>query len=151
MDKQRDGFPLTSVREINILLSLRHENIVNVSEVVVGSSLDSIFMVMEYVEHDLKDLMRSQAVRAFSVPQVRCRQTVFLSSGAGAVCPLAPLCSVGRCCLRRLPSARLAALQRCAAYHLCAAARTPTTLQSSGCCRQERCSLAACSQGCCLL
>ena len=61
---------MTSLREINILLSLKHDNIVNVSEVVVGSSLDSIFMVMEYVEHDLKELMRSHALRTFSVPQV---------------------------------------------------------------------------------
>ena len=33
MDKEKDGFPLTSIREINILLSFRHENIVNVTEV----------------------------------------------------------------------------------------------------------------------
>ena len=33
MDRERDGFPQTSIREINILLSLRHPNIVNVSEV----------------------------------------------------------------------------------------------------------------------
>ena len=39
LDKEREGFPLTSVREINILLSLDHPNIVNVSEVrgVAGS------------------------------------------------------------------------------------------------------------------
>ncbi len=33
MDKERDGFPLTSIREINILLSFHHPNIVDVSEV----------------------------------------------------------------------------------------------------------------------
>jgi len=32
MDKEKDGFPLTSIREINILLSFQHPNIVNVSE-----------------------------------------------------------------------------------------------------------------------
>lgn len=36
LEKERDGFPLTSVREINILLSLNHPNIVNVSEVRGG-------------------------------------------------------------------------------------------------------------------
>jgi hypothetical protein len=36
MEKERDGFPVTSLREINILLCLKHENIVNVSEVVMG-------------------------------------------------------------------------------------------------------------------
>ena len=36
MEKERDGFPVTSIREINILLNLHHPNIVNVSEVVMG-------------------------------------------------------------------------------------------------------------------
>lgn len=34
--------------------SLDHPHIVNVSEVVVGPSLDAVFMVMEYADHDLK-------------------------------------------------------------------------------------------------
>jgi len=59
MSKQKEGFPLTSVREINILLGLDHPNILNVSEVVVGKSLDSIFLVMEFMEHDLKGLLES--------------------------------------------------------------------------------------------
>lgn len=37
-----------------LLRSLNHPHIVNVSEVVVGPSLDSVFMVMEYADHDLK-------------------------------------------------------------------------------------------------
>ncbi|RRT72287.1 hypothetical protein B296_00003028 [Ensete ventricosum] len=59
MEKEREGFPLTSLREINILLSFHHPSIVDVKEVVTGSSLDSIFMVMEYMEHDLKGLMET--------------------------------------------------------------------------------------------
>lgn len=52
---KREGFPLTSVREINVMLSLKHPHIVNVNEVVMARhDLDSIFMVMEYMEHDLK-------------------------------------------------------------------------------------------------
>ncbi len=35
-------------------LQLNHENVVNVGEVVVGNDMDSVFMVMEYIEHDLK-------------------------------------------------------------------------------------------------
>jgi hypothetical protein len=35
-------------------LQLNHENVVNVCEVVVGNDMDSVFMVMEYIEHDLK-------------------------------------------------------------------------------------------------
>lgn len=33
LDPRMDGFPQTSIREINVLLSLHHPNIVNVSEV----------------------------------------------------------------------------------------------------------------------
>ncbi len=39
------------------MFQAQHENIVTVREIVVGSNMDSIFMVMDYVEHDLKSLM----------------------------------------------------------------------------------------------
>ncbi|KAK4377007.1 hypothetical protein RND71_003303 [Anisodus tanguticus] len=71
MEKEREGFPLTSLREINILLSIHHLSIVDVKEVVVGSSLDSIFMVMEYMEHDLKALMETMK-QPFSQSEVKC-------------------------------------------------------------------------------
>ncbi|PPS05402.1 hypothetical protein GOBAR_AA15263 [Gossypium barbadense] len=51
MEKEREGFPLTSLREINILLSFHHPSIVDVKEVVVGSNLDSIFMLLEGVTY----------------------------------------------------------------------------------------------------
>ncbi|WOL16123.1 cyclin-dependent kinase G-2-like [Canna indica] len=71
MEKEREGFPLTSLREINILLSFHNPSIVDVKEVVVGSSLDSIFMVMEYMEHDLKALMETMK-QPFSQSEVKC-------------------------------------------------------------------------------
>nr|QWX39174.1 cyclin-dependent kinase [Populus tomentosa] len=71
MEKEREGFPLTSLREINVLLSFHHPSIVDVKEVVVGSNLDSIFMVMEYMEHDLKGLMESMR-QPFSQSEVKC-------------------------------------------------------------------------------
>ncbi|XP_024634107.1 cyclin-dependent kinase G-2 isoform X1 [Medicago truncatula] len=71
MEKEKEGFPLTSLREINILLSFHHPFIVDVKEVVVGSSLDSIFMVMEYMEHDLKGLMEA-IKQPFSQSEVKC-------------------------------------------------------------------------------
>jgi cell division cycle 2-like protein len=36
MEKEKEGFPLTSIREINILLSLDHPNIIDVTEVRKG-------------------------------------------------------------------------------------------------------------------
>ncbi|KAK9926688.1 hypothetical protein M0R45_023903 [Rubus argutus] len=46
MDKCDEGFPITSLREINILLSCNHPSIVDVKEVVVSDG-GGIFMVME--------------------------------------------------------------------------------------------------------
>ncbi|MCP9261562.1 Serine/threonine-protein kinase PITSLRE [Dirofilaria immitis] len=56
--KRKEGFPITSLREINMLLKAgNHPNIVNVQEIVIGSNMDKIYLVMEYVEHDMKSLM----------------------------------------------------------------------------------------------
>lgn len=49
-----EGFPITALRETNVLLALQHEHIVRVHEMVVGREQDKVFMVMEYYEHDLK-------------------------------------------------------------------------------------------------
>jgi cell division cycle 2-like protein len=63
------GFPITALREINILLALQHPNIVRVKEMVVGSSIDKIYMVMEYCENDLKTCMK-MSKQSFSTAEV---------------------------------------------------------------------------------
>ncbi|XP_049579045.1 cyclin-dependent kinase 10 isoform X3 [Syngnathus scovelli] len=40
MDKEKDGIPISSLREITLLLRLRHPNIVELKEVVVGGHLE---------------------------------------------------------------------------------------------------------------
>uniref|UniRef100_A0ACD5Z4J5 Uncharacterized protein n=1 Tax=Avena sativa TaxID=4498 RepID=A0ACD5Z4J5_AVESA len=70
MENEREGFPLTSLREINILLSFHHPSIVDVKEIVVGSG-DSTYMVMEYMEHDLKAVMETMK-RPYSQSEVKC-------------------------------------------------------------------------------
>ncbi|XP_027195416.2 cyclin-dependent kinase 11B-like [Dermatophagoides pteronyssinus] len=59
MEKEKEGFPITSLREISSLLKVKHENIVTVREIVVGSNMDKIYLVMDFVEHDLKSLMET--------------------------------------------------------------------------------------------
>lgn len=39
MDKEKNGFPITSLREIQTLMVANHENIVRVREIVVGDTL----------------------------------------------------------------------------------------------------------------
>lgn len=77
LEKEREGFPLTALREINILLSFHHPSVVDVKEVVMGN-LDSVFMVMEYMEHDLKALMES-VKQPFSQSEVKCLMLQLLS------------------------------------------------------------------------
>lgn len=49
-----EGFPITALRETNVLLALNHEHIVKVHEMVVGAEHDKVFMVMDHYECDLK-------------------------------------------------------------------------------------------------
>ncbi|XP_012438984.1 cyclin-dependent kinase G-2 isoform X1 [Gossypium raimondii] len=69
-DLEEYGFPVTSLREINILASFHHPSIVKAREVVVDDH-DNVYMVMEYMEHDLKWLMDSMK-RRFSTSDVKC-------------------------------------------------------------------------------
>lgn len=55
MEGERDGFPVTAVREIKLLQSLKHDNVVNLQEVMVEKN--DCFMVFEYLSHDLTGLL----------------------------------------------------------------------------------------------
>lgn len=57
MERETDGMPISSLREISILKRMRHKNIVNVTDVAVGPKLESIFLIMEYCEQDLGTLL----------------------------------------------------------------------------------------------
>ncbi|KAI9712429.1 MAG: kinase subunit of RNA polymerase II carboxy-terminal domain kinase I [Bogoriella megaspora] len=55
MEGERDGFPVTAIREIKLLQSLRHDNVVKLHEVMVEKN--DCFMVFEYLSHDLTGLL----------------------------------------------------------------------------------------------
>ncbi|RYP67192.1 hypothetical protein DL769_005824 [Monosporascus sp. CRB-8-3] len=55
MEGERDGFPVTAVREIKLLQSLKHKNIVELREVMVEKN--DCYMVFEYLSHDLTGLL----------------------------------------------------------------------------------------------
>lgn len=61
MDNANDGFPVTGLREIQTLMASRHTNIVGLREVVMGDGLDDVFLVMDFIEHDLKTLQEDMA------------------------------------------------------------------------------------------
>ena len=51
MEREHDGLPVSSLREIALLKTLNHQNIVSVRQIAVGRELDSIYLVMEYCHH----------------------------------------------------------------------------------------------------
>lgn len=55
MEGERDGFPVTAIREIKLLQSLNHDNVVQLREVMVEKN--DCFMVFEYLSHDLTGLL----------------------------------------------------------------------------------------------
>ncbi len=67
---QERGFPVTSIREINLVMGLRHENIIGMREIVTGDHLDKIYLVMEYCEHELRDLLE-QTRYVFREPEIK--------------------------------------------------------------------------------
>ena len=69
MEREKDGIPVSGLREISILLNCDHENIVRVKEIAVGRSLESIFLVMSYCEQDLACLLDNMQ-NPFSESQV---------------------------------------------------------------------------------
>ena len=70
LGKEKDGFPITSIREINILMNYYHENIINIKEVVYGSTQDKIFYVMEFMDYELKSLLSDNS-KLFNLSQVK--------------------------------------------------------------------------------
>ena len=71
MDREKDGMPVSGLREVHVLLRCKHDNIVRLREIAVGRSLSSIFLVMEYCEQDLASLLDNMQT-PFSESQVKC-------------------------------------------------------------------------------
>eukprot|EP01080_Neovahlkampfia_damariscottae_P005390 gene5390-9203_t len=57
MDKEKEGFPVTAIREITILKSLKHENIIDLKQVITKKDSMSFFMIFEFCKHDLSGLI----------------------------------------------------------------------------------------------
>lgn len=55
MEGEKDGFPVTAMREIKLLQHLRNHNVVSLLEVMVERN--ECFMVFEYLSHDLTGLI----------------------------------------------------------------------------------------------
>lgn len=71
LDNEKEGFPITAIREIKILRQLIHCSVVNMKEIVTDKqdALDfkkdrgAFYLVFEYMDHDLMGLLESGLVR----------------------------------------------------------------------------------------
>lgn len=76
MDNEKDGFPITAIREIKILKSLDHKNIVKLENMLVSkpnqhnSNRGSVYLVFEYLEHDMNGVLDSRI--RFEKPHIKC-------------------------------------------------------------------------------
>ena len=76
----RYGFPVTALREIALLVKLSHPNILDCREVVTDDE-DQIYVVMEYVDHDLKDVL-TEMKHTFVASEVKCLMHQLLTAVA---------------------------------------------------------------------
>jgi serine/threonine protein kinase len=72
----KEGFPITAVREIKALRMLTHPNVLRLLEVVYGKrkdpqERDSVFMVFPFIEHDLVGLQHYRR-NEISLPETKC-------------------------------------------------------------------------------
>ncbi|KAJ4462015.1 putative Cyclin-dependent kinase 10 [Paratrimastix pyriformis] len=79
LDREKDGVPVTSLREIKLLKSIRHPHIVQLKEVVVGHNVDSVYLVYEYCEHDLAGLFEMRGA-PFTEADIKCLMVQLLSA-----------------------------------------------------------------------
>ncbi|RDW70237.1 hypothetical protein BP5796_08634 [Coleophoma crateriformis] len=79
MHNEKDGFPITALREIKLLKLLSHPNVLKLEEMAVEHHQKStdkrkraiMYMVTPYMDHDLSGLLENPSV-TFTEPQIKC-------------------------------------------------------------------------------
>src|SRR5437016_423097 len=76
MENEKEGFPITALRELKILQLLNHENVVNLIEIcrtraVTHNNYRSTFyLVFDFCDHDLAGLLSNVNVK-FSLGEIK--------------------------------------------------------------------------------
>ncbi|KAI8388913.1 kinase-like domain-containing protein [Radiomyces spectabilis] len=55
MTGEKNGFPITAMREIKLLQKLKHDRIVQLDHIMLSKG--SVYMVLEYMDHDLSGIL----------------------------------------------------------------------------------------------
>ncbi|XP_049851673.1 uncharacterized protein LOC126326561 [Schistocerca gregaria] len=74
MVQERDGLPITTAREVKLLSRIQHPNIVSLIEVAVGPRVNEVFLVLEYLDYDLAEILDSndRHIQKFTRAQIKC-------------------------------------------------------------------------------
>ena len=67
LDREREGFPITAIREVKLLSRLNHENIVKLHCVVQAKDLSAFFLVFEYVDNDLTGIIENRILSQLQI------------------------------------------------------------------------------------
>lgn len=76
MDNEKEGFPITALREIRILQLLKHENVINLIEICrsqvspANKYRSTFYLVFDFCEHDLAGLLSNIQVK-FSLGEIK--------------------------------------------------------------------------------
>lgn len=62
LQNERDGFPITSIREIKLLQSFNHPNVSSIREIMVEGSR-TIYMIFDYADNDLSGILLSKNIK----------------------------------------------------------------------------------------
>lgn len=81
LESETGGFPQTSIRETITLLKGKHPNVINFREIVFGGRLDQVYIVMDYMDRDLRSLMKDMT-RPFTIPEVKLLMEQLISAVA---------------------------------------------------------------------
>jgi serine/threonine-protein kinase BUR1 len=89
MHNEKDGFPITALREIKLLKLLSHNNILRLEEMSVEPQISKdkkkraiMYMVTPYMDHDLSGLLENPDVPKFTEPQIKCYMLQLLEGTA---------------------------------------------------------------------
>ncbi len=55
MEGEKEGFPITAIREIRLLQSFNHKNVVSLLEIMIEKN--GVFMIFNYMDHDLTGIL----------------------------------------------------------------------------------------------
>ncbi|AMD21784.1 HFL072Wp [Eremothecium sinecaudum] len=61
LETERDGFPITSIREIKLLQQCQHENVSTIAEIMCEAQ-KTVYMIFEYADNDLSGLLMNKEI-----------------------------------------------------------------------------------------